>query len=112
MLRNYRRVAGSLLAFCLFSIHLAAQNIAPPVPQKLTIHSNILNEDRVVWVRTPQNYEKTKVPFPVLYLVYGPSHINLVASTMDFLLLGDRIFFLMIRGIPRSTLFRDMTPSH
>ena len=65
MLRNSRGVAGSLLAFCLFSIHLAAQNVAPPIPQKLTIHSDILNEDRVVWIRTPQNYEKTHGPFPV-----------------------------------------------
>jgi predicted alpha/beta superfamily hydrolase len=112
MLRNSRRVAGSLLAFCLFSIHLAAQNIAPPIPQKLTIHSNILNEGRVVWVRTPQNYEKTKGPFPVLYLVDGPSHINLVASTMDFLALGDRMPPLVIVGIANTDRTRDMTPSH
>jgi len=69
MMCNFCHVAGSLLAFCLFSIHLAAQDIALPAPQKLTLHSNTLNEDRVVWIRTPQNYEKTQGPFPVLYLV-------------------------------------------
>src|SRR5215467_11248978 len=112
MLRNYRRVAGSLLAFCLFSIHLAAQDIAPPVPQKLTLHSNILKEDRVVWIRTPQNYEKTQGPFPVLYLADGPTYINLVASTMDFLLLGDRMPPLVIVGIANTDRTRDMMPSH
>ena len=112
MLPRSRHVVGSLLAFCLFSIHLAAQNIAPPIPQKLTIHSNILNEDRVVWVRTPPNYEKTKESFPVLYLVDGPTHINLVASTMDFLLLGDHMPPLVIVGIANTDRTRDMTPSH
>ena len=112
MLRNSRGVAGSLLAFCLFSIHLAAQNIAPPIPQKLTIHSDILNEDRVVWIRTPQNYEKTQGPFPVLYLADGPTYINLVASTMDLLVLDDRTPPLVVVGIANTDRTRDMTPSH
>ena len=112
MMRNFCHVAGSLLAFCLFSIHLAAQDIAPPAPQKLTLHSNILNEDRVVWIRTPQNYEKTQGPFPVLYLVDGPTYINLVASTMDLLVLDDRMPPLVIVGIANTDRTRDMTPSH
>jgi uncharacterized protein len=112
MQHKYRRVAGLILAFCLFGIHLAAQDVVAPVPQKLTLHSNILNEDRVVWVRTPQNYEKTKGPFPVLYLVDGPTHINLVASTMDFLTLGDRVPPLVIVGIANTDRTRDMTPTH
>lgn len=110
MMRNFRHMAGSLLAFCLFSIHFAAQDI--PTPQKLTLHSNILNEDRVVWIRTPQNYEKTPGPFPVLYLVDGPTYINLVASTMDILALGDRIPPMVIVGIANTDRTRDMTPSH
>src|SRR5580692_10511674 len=102
-----------LAAFVLSVLAVAsAQDIAPPIPQKLAVHSNILNEDRVVWVRTPQNYEKTKGPFPVLYLVDGPSHINLVASTMDFLALGDRMPPLVIVGIANTDRTRDMTPSH
>lgn len=112
MLRGSRYLAGSLVAFCFFSICLAAQNLAPPIPQKLTIHSNILNEDRIVWVRTPDNYDKTKAPFPVLYLVDGPTHINLVGSTMDFLVQGDRMPPLIIVGIANTDRTRDMTPTH
>jgi predicted alpha/beta superfamily hydrolase len=105
-------VAGSLLAFCLFSIDLVAQDIAPLAPQKLTLHSSTLNEDRVVWIRTPQNYEKTQGPFPVLYLADGPTYINLVASTMDILALNDRMPPLVIVGIANTDRTRDMTPSH
>ena len=110
-MRNFCHLAGSLLAFCLFSIHLAAQDIAP-APQKLTLHSNTLNEDRVVWIRTPQNYEKTQGPFPVLYLADGSTYINLVASTMDLLVLDDRMPPLVIVGIANTDRTRDMTPSH
>lgn len=112
MLRRFNHLAGSLVAFCLFSICVAAQDIAPPLPQKLTLHSNILNEDRVVWIRTPMNYEKTKGTYPVLYLADGPSHINLVANVMDFLVLGDRMPPLVIVGIANTDRTRDMTPSH
>jgi uncharacterized protein len=112
MMPVLRRLAALVLGFCLFSICLAAQDIAPPVPQKLTLHSNILNEDRIVWIRTPQNYEKTKGLFPVLYLADGPTHINLVASVMDFLAQGDRMPPLVIVGIANTDRTRDMTPTH
>lgn len=112
MLRSSRLMAGSLLAFCLFSICVAAQGIAPPTPQKLTIHSNILDEDRVVWVRTPPSYENGNGPLPVLYLVDGPDHINLVGSTVDFLMQGDRMPPLIIVGIANTDRTRDMTPTH
>jgi len=112
MMRIFCHVAGSLLAFCLFSIHLAAQDIAPTAPQKLTLHSKTLNEDRVVWIRTPQNYEKTQGPFPVLYLVDGPAYISLVADTMDILALNDRMPPVLIVGIANTDRTRDMTPSH
>jgi predicted alpha/beta superfamily hydrolase len=112
MMRTFRHLAVPVLACCLFSICLAAQDIAPPIPQKLTLHSNILNEDRAVWVRTPHNYDKTAGPFPVLYLVDGPTYINLIGSTMDFLVAGDRMPSLIIVGIANTDRTRDMTPSH
>lgn len=111
-MHGFRRLAASVLAFCLFSICLRAQDIAPPIPQKLQLHSNILNEDRTVWVRTPHNYDKTAGPFPVLYLADGPDYINLVGSTMDFLADGDRVPPLIIVGIANTDRTRDMTPTH
>jgi uncharacterized protein len=112
MMPILRRLAALVLASCLLSIYPAAQDISPPIPQKLTVHSNILNEDRVVWVRTPHDYEKANEPFPVLYLADGPNYINLIGSTMDFLALGDRMPPLVIVGISNTDRTRDMTPSH
>jgi len=112
MMPTLQRLAGPVLAACLFSICLAAQDIAPPIPQKLTLHSNILNEDRVVWVRIPHGHNQGKYPNAVLYLTDGPLHINLIGSAMDFLAQGDRVQPLIIVGIANTDRTRDMTPTH
>ncbi|HEX8816912.1 MAG TPA: alpha/beta hydrolase-fold protein [Terriglobales bacterium] len=111
-MRGLRSIAGLVVVVSLCSICVAAQGMAPPVPQKLTLHSNILNEDRTVVVRTPQNYGKASGRFPVLYLVDGPTYINLMGSITDFLVDGDRMPPVIIVGIANTDRTRDMTPSH
>jgi len=96
----------------LVSIAAIAQDLTPRAPQKLTIHSNILNEDRIVWVRTPRGYEQGKSPFPVLYLTDGPGHINEIGSTIDFLVDNQRMPPLIVVGIANTDRTRDLTPSH
>jgi len=97
--------------FSLLSIAGAAQDLAPPVPQKIVLHSNVLNEDRVVWVRTPREYERSKDPLPVLYLTDGPGHINEIGSTIDFLVGNDRMPPLIVVGIANTDRIRDLTPT-
>jgi|SRR5271166_4679760 len=82
--------ASCRLLLLVFTVNLlliggAAQDLAPSAPQKLTLHSNVLNEDRVIWVRTPHGYDEGKGAYPVLYLTDGPAHINEVGSIIDFL---------------------------
>ena len=66
------RVVVLALAVGFQAIPSAAQDLTPPIPKKMTVHSNILNEDRVVWVRTPHGYEQGNAAFPVLYITDGP----------------------------------------
>lgn len=89
-----------------------AQDLTPPAPEKLSIHSNILNEDRIIWVRTPQGYQQSKNAFPVLYLTDGPGHINEIGSTIDFLVNNQRMPPLIVVGIANTDRTRDLTPSH
>ena len=49
------RIAFLVVTLGMLSL-AATQHIAPPAPQQLMVHSNVLNEDRVVWVRTPHGY--------------------------------------------------------
>ena len=103
-----------LAAFALFSVTAvaSAQDLAPPIPQKLVVHSNILNEDRVIWVRTPHGYELGKDSLPVLYLTDGPGHINEIGNTIDFLVDNGRMPPLIVVGIANTDRTRDLTPTH
>src|SRR5258708_25302941 len=96
----------------LLSIASVAQDLAPPIPQKLAVHSNILNEDRVIWVRTPHGYELGKDVLPVLYLTDGDGHINEIGSTIDFLVDNGRMPPLIVVGIANTDRTRDLTPTH
>ncbi len=102
-----------LAAFSLSVLTIAsAQDIAPPIPQKLVVHSNVLNEDRIIWVRTPHGYESGKDSLPVLYLTDGDGHINEIGSTIDFLVDNGRIPPLIVVGITNTDRTRDLTPTH
>ena len=90
----------------------SAQDIAPPIPQKLVVHSNVLNEDRTIWVRTPGNYKFGKDPLPVLYLTDGDAHINEIGNSIDFLVDNGRMPALIVVGISNTDRTRDLTPTH
>jgi predicted alpha/beta superfamily hydrolase len=107
-----RRLLLLLFTVNLLWIGVAAQDLTPSAPQKLTLHSNVLNEDRVIWVRTPHGYDQGKDVYPVLYLTDGPSHINEVGSIIDFLVDHDRMPPLIVVGIANTDRTRDLTPSH
>ena len=70
------RVLSLSILLALISAFAIAQDIAPPTPQRLDIHSKILNEDRVIWVRLPPGYDKSKAVYPVLYQTDAPGHVN------------------------------------
>jgi uncharacterized protein len=107
-----RRLISLAVISLWFSMAAATQDIAPPVPQKLTVHSNVLNEDRIIFVRTPRGYDQGSDKFPVLYLTDGPAHINEIGSTIDFLVNNNRMPPLIVVGIANTDRTRDLTPTH
>ncbi|HLJ85301.1 MAG TPA: alpha/beta hydrolase-fold protein [Candidatus Angelobacter sp.] len=104
--------------FCFFllvgiaSAVCSAQSIAPPSPQRVVIHSNILSEDRVIWVRMPAASQASKASYPVLYMTDGGSNVNEIGSTMDFLAENNRMPPLIVVGITHADRVRDLTPTH
>ena len=83
----------------------------PPTPQRIDIHSKILNEDRAIWVRTPPGYEQSKTAYPVVYQTDAPEHVNEIGSSIDFLVANDRMPALIVVGIGNTDRTRDLTPS-
>ena len=101
-----------LLVACIASMACVAQDLAPPVPQRLVVHSNILNEDRVIWVRMPAAAQGKKESYPVLYMTDGGTNVNEIGSTIDFLADNNSIPPLIVVGITNTDRVRDLTPSH
>jgi hypothetical protein len=107
------RIAFLAVLCCQASIVPAiAQDLAPPIPQRLGIHSKVLNEDRVVWVRTPAGYQGGKDVYPVLYQTDAPQQVNEIGSTIDFLVINNRMPPVIVVGIGNTDRNRDLTPTH
>lgn len=111
-LTSSRRLTLALILTTLLTVAATAQDIAPPIPQKLIVHSIVLNEDRTIWVRTPHGYDLGKDPLPVVYLTDGPGHINEIGSTIDFLVDNGRMPPVIVVGIANTDRTRDLTPTH
>ena len=106
------RAVSVFLLICLASFVSLAQNLAPPAPERIVIHSNVLNEDRPILVRMPTQGPGARNKYPVLYLTDGDGHINEVGGIVDFLVAHNRCSPLIIVGIPNTDRNRDLTPTH
>src|ERR1700749_2647979 len=94
-----RRKFFYFLFVCIASIPSLAQVSAPPAPQRLVVHSRVLNEDRVIWVRMPAAAQGKRESYPVVYLTDAGTNINEIGSTIDFLADGNFIPPLIVVGI-------------
>jgi predicted alpha/beta superfamily hydrolase len=96
---------------CIFSITSLAQIAAPPAPQRLVVHSNVLNEDREIWVRMPAAAQRKKESYPVLYMTDAGTNVNEIGSTIDFLADDNFMPPLIVVAIANTDRNRDLTPS-
>src|SRR5580658_2896837 len=103
-----RRTFCYVLFGCIASL---GQVAAPPAPQRLVVHSNVLNEDRVVWVRMPAAAQGKKESYAVLYMTDAGPNVNEIGGTIDFL--ADANFMPpLVVGIENTDRNRDLTPSN
>jgi enterochelin esterase-like enzyme len=70
-----------------------------PGVSKLTIKSSVLNEERVILVRTPAGYDASKTTYPVLYMTDGDAHMAHTASSVEFFARNGRTSELIVVGI-------------
>lgn len=88
---------------------LLSQEIAIGTENK--IYSNVLSEDRIYYISTPDNYNNTQA-YPVLYVLDGDELFKLATSTVNFL--ANRGFMpqTIVVGINNSNnRVRDLTPT-
>ena len=80
--------------------------------EKYSFHSDVLEENRDIWVKLPQGYsENDTISYPVVYLLDGAGNFSFTSGLLDQ---------LEIRSVPKSILVgiintnrtRDLTPSN
>ena len=80
----------------------------------VTIHSTVLNEDRKVYIHCPKlDSSDINKRFPVLYLMDGENHFELLSQYVDYLSRPDvsAIPKIIVVGIPNTKRVRDLTPT-
>jgi predicted alpha/beta superfamily hydrolase len=113
---------GAVLLLSLCGGLAISQTAAPRyivLGQVLTLHSDILNQDRPYWVYLPPSYGSSTESgrrFPVLYLLDGGAHFNMVTGVVHHLSAPNSGTFHMpesiIVAIPNMGRTHNMTPVH
>ena len=76
-----------------------------------SLHSNILNEDRKIWVYLPASYADTSKHYPVVYLLDGDSHFHAVTGLVKQLSGNTLCPEMIVVAIPNTDRTRDLTPT-
>ena len=77
------------------------------------IHSKVLNEDRLLLIHLPREYEESSLSYPVLYLLYGQDINNYFAEAVivsEKLGSTGEIPPMIIVGVANTNRYRDNLP--
>ena len=111
-----RRLLNAFMLLTLVLMTPVAASAQAPLfydpPERLVIKSKVLDEERVVLVRTPPAYARGTERFPVLYMTDGDAHIQHTSGTVSFLARNARMPEMIIVGITNTDRTRDLTPTH
>jgi predicted alpha/beta superfamily hydrolase len=76
------------------------------------MHSAILNEDRLLFIHLPRDYDDTRLAYPVLYLLYADlyNYFTDIVMQMEKLSSSGEIPPLIIVGVVNTNRYRDLLP--
>ncbi|MBS1659639.1 MAG: alpha/beta hydrolase [Bacteroidetes bacterium] len=101
-----------VILLLLFSVQAKAQKTMPG--DVVIIASKILQENRTVYIHYPKpDSSNINKRFPVLYLMDGESHFDMLAQYADYLSRWDvkAIPQMIVVGVANTKRTRDLTPS-
>ena len=116
MVKNIFRISSLVLVLigCEPKIEQASKNTQEKsltVGTNHIIKSKVLNEDRPIIISVPENYDKSKASYPVLYLTDGLQNIWHVIGTVEVLTRTGSIPPMIIVGIESTDRVRDFSPT-
>lgn len=111
-----KSLAFSVLICLFYSLNCSAQHIdygKINIGSVDSIQSEVLNEQRKIWVHVPNTQPNSGERFPVVYLLDGDAHFPSVVGMIHQLstINGNTVVPKMIVvGIPNTNRTRDLTP--
>lgn len=103
----------------IFGCHSKKSNNPPDnvvLGTKVTLHSNILNEEREIWINIPDSkISSSFTKCPVLYLLDAKTYFNPITEKIRKLGTtnnNENLTKLIIVGIPNIDRIRDFTPTN
>lgn len=103
----------------IFGCHSKKSNNPPDsvvMGTKVTLHSNILNEEREIWINIPDSkISSSFTKCPVLYLLDAETYFNPITEKIRKLGTtnnNENLTKLIIVGIPNIDRIRDFTPTN
>lgn len=82
------------------------------IAKKIRINSEVLGEERTIFVSTPSNYSDSNKFFPVMYVLDGyPALINFTSGLTGNLSAYDLCPEMIIVAIENTNRLRDLTPT-
>ncbi len=112
---NFKFVCVFIIS--LFSVETKAQKSEPIKSyqgEMVTMHSDILNEDRKILIYTPNDPEYPEKRYPVIYVLDADNHFSQVVEYSKYLSRQDVNVIppLIVVGITNTDRNRDLTPSN
>ncbi|NMH86285.1 alpha/beta hydrolase-fold protein [Flavivirga algicola] len=80
-----------------------------------SLQSNVLNEQRKIWVHVPNTLKGSKEKYPVIYLLDGDAHFVSVTGMlrqMSSINGTTKVPKMIVVAIPNTDRMRDLTPTH
>ncbi len=81
------------------------------IGESVSIHSNILDEDRTIYIHTPSGYRDGDEAYPVLYVLDGMPYLQLAAGILRYHTMFYVLPNMIVVGIPNTDRNRDLTPT-
>jgi predicted alpha/beta superfamily hydrolase len=101
--------------FLLFPVFLHAQGNDQVSIDRITLESKVFGENRSIYIQCPKpNPKNPAAAYPVLYLLDGESHFDLVSQQCTYLSRWDVNVMpeMIVVGIVNTNRVRDLTPTH
>ncbi|MBN3035052.1 MAG: tetratricopeptide repeat protein [Bacteroidales bacterium] len=76
------------------------------------MHSSILDEDRLLYIHLPRDYESTRISYPVMYILYSDLYNYFCDAAMASERLGStgEVPQLILVGVANTNRYRDLLP--